>query len=171
MSDNYRRLKYGTIELRIDVISNSISIPGTNEASDFLTSFQCWKKKGFHAGCYKWVEKYVKDLYPYLDENIPVRITGHSLGGAIAQVLAVKLTEKGYFVELDIDGAFPAVPKKRDYILKGKVDIYGNDPVPSLFPWFGYPVKKNYCGPDRKWWKIPWQWVNLSVSDHMEYWK
>ena len=149
---------FGSIKLKI--IDNHISIPGTDELKDFKISCQCWPISGYHAGCYKWVMANIQKIRDNIDETKAVYISGHSLGGSIAQVLGCLLQDAGMDVELSIQGAFPAVIYQQ---LKGIAEVYGNDPIPGLFPWFRFPVQIVYTGSDRKWWKI-------NFSDHVGYW-
>lgn len=142
--------------LQYNLSDNRVVIDGTNSVADFLISADCLPNKhGVHNGCYKaalW-------LYSQLEE-IPHYIEGHSMGGGIAQALAVILIQKGYDVELRIAGSYPACTKR--YMVKGFSMVYGNDPVPRLFPWFQYPCTVEYIGPARKWWKV-------NFRDHVRY--
>ena len=134
--------------IQYSIEGHTVKIDGTNSAADFLISADCLPNKhGVHSGCYKaalW-------LYSQLEE-IPRYIEGHSMGGGIAQALAVILLHKGYDVEIRIKGAYPACTKR--YRVKGLSMVYGNDPVPGLFPWFQFHCDVEYFGPARKWWKI-----------------
>ena len=137
---------------------NNITIDGTNQFFDFLVSAQCWPKYGYHAGCLREALKIIEKVdFP---EGI-ITIEGHSMGGAIAQVIGVLLAESGRDVEISVVGAYPVVLDDT-HVKPGTAKIYGNDPAPSLFPWFKFAVEKRYIGPPRKWWKI-------NFMDHVRY--
>lgn len=83
-----------------------ISIRGTANVSDALADGKIIKAKtaygGIHAGflgefeeVYNQIERFV-----YSHEKRPIHITGHSLGGAIATIVAVELAKDGYEVNL-----------------------------------------------------------------------
>lgn len=61
--------------------------------------------KGFASGA----RAVYKDIKPYIDADKPVQITGHSLGGAIAVVLAMYLTQDDYRVTQVITFGQPKV--------------------------------------------------------------
>lgn len=51
-----------------------------------------------HSGFGNAAQEIYADLQPRLDRSAPVRLTGHSLGGAIAVVLGMRLAREGYKV-------------------------------------------------------------------------
>jgi hypothetical protein len=61
--------------------------------------------EGFAAGA----KAVYGDVKPYLSKEKPIHITGHSLGGAAAVVLAMYLTQEGYQVEQVITFGQPKV--------------------------------------------------------------
>lgn len=86
-----------------------IAFRGTQELNDFLLDAKVKPKKldgreneviheGFWGGYDEFIKKYNDDLKEIKDSGLPVFITGHSLGGALAMI-----TTKEYFP--DIEGA------------------------------------------------------------------
>lgn len=144
--------------IQYTVTNNHIHFPGTNQAGDFQITLQCWPKDGVHAGAYKWAMREIDKIKGLISKSDQVIVSGHSLGGLIAQVVAWMLYLDGYNVELEILNAMPAF--RRILSLTGKAVIYGNDIVPCVFPWLRYPCGIEYQGPARKWWKI-------SFKDHL----
>ncbi len=77
--------------------------------------------------------------------NMTVRVTGHSLGGSIATIFALKLAMMGYNVELVTFGS-PRVGNEffseiTDKALDGRIARFVNpgDFIPTVpFPWMGY---------------------------------
>lgn len=156
-----------TIEYSIK--DNHINIPGTNEGVDMFTTLQCWPKKGVHAGIYKWVDKYLDTIIDKLDHDKSklVKITSHSLGGAIAQEVGRRLVLSSFTnVYLETCGSFPIYAwwVERPYGLTCKIRIYGNDPIPRLFPKFSNIDRPQFEGPKRKWYKF-------SMKDHQGYYR
>ena len=143
--------------IQYKTIGNTLKIEGTNQFKDFLISAQCWPKKRYHSGCYK-VAKWLLSKVS-LDKSSPVIIEGHSMGGSIAEVLAGLLADEGYAVIAISKGSYPVCLFNRT--LSGDAIIYGNDPVPALFPWFRHIVRKRYIGPKR--------WLPVICSDHVRY--
>ena len=137
-----------------------VEIAGTNELADFHVSLQCWSKPGWHAGAYKEAIKLYDKVYLELSHYDLVLVKGYSMGGAIAQILAWILKENTTCdVVCQTNGAFPVSLKRRK--IHGVCNIYGNDPVPALFPWFRQCVKKKYIGPRR--------WFPFILKDHVRY--
>ena len=135
---------------------NDINIYGTNQFIDLFVSLNCLPKKGWHRGVYKEAMKLSN--IPF-DKNKIVYLSGHSMGGAIAQCLAYILLEKGFNVKVNVCGSYPITLHKIN--IDGQSRIYGNDPIPALFPWFRHVCKKKYEGPKR--------WFPFVFKDHMEY--
>jgi len=52
-----------------------------------------------HRGFQEDASAIYNDATPHLRKDLPLRITGHSLGGAVAMVLAAYFEEQGYIVE------------------------------------------------------------------------
>lgn len=97
-----------------------IHISGTQSLRDMLIDTRCWKMRWFlkdpkpvpqepfhesgcvHAGFLREFEQIQGDVFDYVLSNPKrvVRISGHSLGGAIATLLAVELAKDGFQVEL-----------------------------------------------------------------------
>ena len=79
-----------------------------------------------------------KDAVRFLDKDTPVRVTGHSLGGAIAAILAAYLDEAGYRVERVMTFGQPrfstqSVSKKVVAVTTRVVN--GTDVVPMVPPY------------------------------------
>ncbi len=74
-----------------------VAIRGTVNAYDWMVNAQAWKRVGyhrgvghFHRGFYGAVESVREELYAELskhDATVPVYVTGHSLGGAMAAII------------------------------------------------------------------------------------
>ena len=64
-----------------------------------------------HSGYYKTAKDIVKKIQKHLYKNVPIGITGHSLGGAIALLVSLELQQKGYKVKTYTFG-MPAVGNK-----------------------------------------------------------
>lgn len=84
-----------------------IHISGTRSRADFLIDGKFIQKKtvsdgAIHEGFLKEFEAIQADVFDFVlsHPKKPVRISGHSLGGAIATLLAVELARDGYKVEL-----------------------------------------------------------------------
>ena len=178
------------IEARIRIRGNeaNISFPGSDKARDVLNVFMFWPHKNnlghtLHKGAYFSVVSIFWEAMRALPPDIQTfRISGHSLGGAQAQAftyfLLIKLRASGWTgrkVVLHTDGAIKALGKSAVESMMGNIEaagiefeathaVYGNDPIPLLYPWFQYPgetiiLKKR---------SFPWIDLNLTGGDHVK---
>ncbi len=91
-----------------------------------------------HKGFYKATQELYGGILPLLDKDVPVSITGHSLGGALAVMLSYYLTVDGYKLNQTITFGQPkitnrdGVEKFRDVNLLRVVN--GSDPVAFVPP-------------------------------------
>lgn len=87
-------------------IQQHIFCRGTTLKVDILTCLQFWYvydeelDATLHVGFKNHAERLVDDLIPLLvkDERATVQVSGHSLGGAVGCILALKLIKRGYNV-------------------------------------------------------------------------
>lgn len=127
--------------------TNIVAFRGTEFGStkDWITNLLFFPKKTeecgiVHCGIYKAAKAAMTDLRMRLDKNIPVVLTGFSLGGAIAILCAKMLQDHGYKVKVVTFGCPKVVHK---YSLKKYTDLnitqyeYYGDIVPKRF--FGWP--------------------------------
>lgn len=151
------------------IAQNHIDIYGSNQFRDLLTSLNCLPKDNLHRGCRNAALYLINKVK--LIKHKPVILSGHSLGGSIAEAMGDILTDRGCSVMVYPNGAFPVRYKKRKK-LAGAVRIIDNDNVPYFFPWYSHSVPIHYEG-ERKWYKIIGQffvWIfNPKKSDHMKY--
>lgn len=81
-----------------------ICFRGTSSVTDILTDLKFNKKQAFggngkvHAGFQNALNEVWDKLETSIDKNKKVIVTGHSLGGGLAQLLAYRLTLKNYTV-------------------------------------------------------------------------
>ena len=80
---------------------------GTTLLPDIMTCLQTWFEYDEELGCRvhhgfnKHANRIVEDVIPLLvppSNNSIIEVSGHSLGGAVAMLVAVKLRKRGYFV-------------------------------------------------------------------------
>ena len=102
-----------------------------------------------------------------------VEISGHSLGGGVAQALAFQFLTHGIRVDLlTLQGSIRICNSDlKNFLEKNVIEIKwienGNDPVP-LFPIRLKTVGKKIILKERK---FPWIDFDLVNGDHMGYWK
>jgi hypothetical protein len=80
---------------------------GTTLFSDILTCLQTWFEFDEELGCRvhhgfnEHANRIVEDVIPLLvspSKNSTIEVCGHSLGGAVAMLVAIKLRKRGYFI-------------------------------------------------------------------------
>jgi len=82
-----------------------IFVRGTSNRADFWVDLRTTKAWDDECGCYlhsgfaERAELLLKDLEPLLDKDARLTLSGHSLGGAVATIVAMKLTHRGYHVD------------------------------------------------------------------------
>jgi triacylglycerol lipase len=91
-----------------------------------------------HAGFDATTRLLYADMQPYLRKNYTTYITGHSLGGAIAALLAIHMTDDGYKVEKVVTFGQPKFTttngvEKLEFLALVRV-VDENDIVPMLPP-------------------------------------
>lgn len=92
-----------------------ISIRGTTNSHNALQDIQFFKDKSFrlginiHTGFHRTSEIIADDLLSSLDKTYSIKITGHSLGGAVAVVVAWYLDYSGYTIDECITFGQPKV--------------------------------------------------------------
>jgi len=81
-----------------------IFMRGTSATSDYLVDFAIGKEfdeetgQYFHRGFLHKANVIMEDLMPLLDQKAPTYISGHSLGGAVAAIVAWKLYHRGFII-------------------------------------------------------------------------
>lgn len=118
-----------------DVIRDIRSIPWKDKRVG-------WSHAGFLKGARAVVDKH---LVKSLDRNIPIYVTGHSLGGALAINASALLHAEGFIIKKVVTFGSPRTFTKDTVKLFRKtyieVDQYSNlgDPIPDVpFRFFGY---------------------------------
>jgi len=91
-----------------------------------------------HSGFDATARALYADMRPYLKQNHKIYITGHSLGGAIAALLAIHMVEDGYKVEKVVTFGQPKFTttngvEKLEFLTLTRV-VDENDIVPMLPP-------------------------------------
>lgn len=97
-----------------------------------------------HRGFQRDAAAIYDDVTPYLRKDWPLRITGHSLGGAVAAVLAAYFERQGYTVERVVTFGQPRVTTKLppEYELPVTTRVVNDlDVVPMVPP---YTAAKQY---------------------------
>ena len=124
-----------------------LAVEGTNETTDWITNLKFLIKRddchrGFKNNCNRTLAKLVVD-YEGLDPKRKLIITGHSLGGATATLIADLLWESG---NKNIALVTAGAPRPGGRKLKKRLEgleilrfVHGNDIVPNTPPLFaGY---------------------------------
>lgn len=88
----------GTANLENALLDLNVSLQADNDLNIML-----------HQGFASAAKAVYKDIQPYLDKNRPVQTTGHSLGGAIAVILAMYLEQDNYALSQVITFGQPKV--------------------------------------------------------------
>ena len=146
-----------------------IAIRGTEpNLIDIIRNLAWWPKSlgatDGHAGyVHGWnkISKAVEDVINLSMIKVPVTLTGHSMGGAIAVIGAMDLLEKGIAVKEVVTFGSPKVIEESDPQIEAITTQYAHyrDPVPS---WLGFAyehVNRVYLGDDesspwyKKWFK------------------
>ena len=133
-------------------IRQQIFCRGTTLAIDILTCLQLWMvydeelECRIHLGFRNQAERILEDVLPLLspesDKRATIEVSGHSLGGAVACILAAKLRKRGYNVVRATSIAGPpfcsssnSASVVRSLLPKDSLRIVNDtDPVPFLPP-------------------------------------
>lgn len=117
-----------------------IFLRGTAATSDYLVDFAIGKEydeetgQYFHRGFLRKADAIIKDLLPLLHNTTPTYLSGHSLGGAVAAIVAWKLHMRGFL----IGGVTSFGSPKFCVSPKAPFDIvtvsHEKDPIPQLPP-------------------------------------
>jgi hypothetical protein len=129
---------------------------GTTLSVDILTCLQSWWVYDedcscrVHCGFRNHADRMLHDILPLLapptSERATVELTGHSLGGAVAQLLAIKLRKRGYKVISVTSIAAPrycasdAAATLQPLLPKNTLCIEDDRDIVPLLPPFAAPV-------------------------------
>ena len=119
-----------------------LAIEGTKEKTDWLTNIKFLLKsddchRGFKNNSYRSLSKLVCD-YEALDKKRKLIITGHSLGGATATLIADLIYPNNQNIALITAGSPRSGGRKLKERLKNVEHlrfVYGDDIVPKTPPW------------------------------------
>ena len=125
-----------------------LAVEGTKEKSDWITNLKFLIKRddchrGFKNNANRTLAQLVIDCSPLRGRNVKTIITGHSLGGATATVIADMLWEAG---QRNIALVTAGSPRPGGRRLRRRLEgleqyrfVHGNDIVPLTPPWLaGY---------------------------------
>lgn len=144
------------IETNKSARTQTLSIRGTSDAPNIWQDIEITLKKDsllglrFHGGFIEDAQTVFQDVKPYLRKDMDIRVTGHSLGAAIAVLIAAYLEVDGYRVSRVVNFGQPKVtadePKR---ILGGVLTrvVHDNDVMPMLPPPGFVPVY-HHLGPE-----------------------
>lgn len=108
-----------------------------NAISDFIPSINFTIHRGFEKAA---IPTY-RDLVPYLHKDRPIRLTGHSLGGAMAAIIGGALQKQGYNVTRVVTFGQPRITNGLGVIALSKLPltrvVNALDPV-SMIPGFPF---------------------------------
>lgn len=146
---------------------NSINYIGSNQVIDILLDSLAVPFFGLHFGVLLALIVPVIKSFKTLDKSETVFLSGHSFGGAAAQIHGFILLIFGYKVVIVADGSFRCVSWWAVLVFRklgGICEIYisGNDPVPWLFPWLFHLGKIIFIGDD-------FEFVKINFKDHIKY--
>lgn len=122
-SDTAKCYAYKNVDLVVGLDGDTqwVAIAGTNDADDVLqdvTVLRYWDQDlgiAVHMGMYNYFQNVMTVLLEHakLDKKKPIDVVGHSLGGASAALVALKLKRLGYKVPSCITFGAPAFAEKR----------------------------------------------------------
>lgn len=130
-----------------------IAFRGTDDAADWLTNLEVDRVKQWgckvHSGFSGVEKRLTHQIAQVLPEAQRYWITGHSLGGALATLFAVRLSDARFNVAGLYTFGSPRVgcrcfAQHADYALKGRHFrvVHGNDIVPRV----PRPIRFRHCG-------------------------
>lgn len=167
-------------KIEISYTRVKISFPGSTSWKDIKTAaggkmIECEdgvKRSQTIYDAIKSIHKEVTECIYEMPSNFLIEISGHSLGGGLAQEMAFWLLLEGFsMVKLTLDGSIRIGNKAYALFLeKGCVSIVwnetGNDPVVFIWPWLSRVGKVVPLKPR----KFPWLDFDIVNGDHMGYW-
>ena len=157
--DHYRRLEVfreaGAFGFVVSDEQNIVvALRGTDEAADWITNLKTAQIRGYGGAVHRGFADAFALLWPHIqsqfdelcDNHQTLWITGHSLGGALATILAAKLAAEGFEPYMTCTFGSPRVfsPKAasaylpRLYRFVNKGDLVPSVPPPLTLPWYRY---------------------------------
>jgi len=106
------------LDARLDQLEESVRASLGDDASEPAQS-----KPRVHRGYAKAVRLCLEALKPHLREDMPLMLTGHSMGGALAVVTALNLNDLGYTVRRVVTWGAPKVGKSECCASCASLDI------------------------------------------------
>lgn len=118
-------------------------IRGSHLLEDLIIDLQIGKTWDEECGCYihtgfrKKANVLLDDIIPLLDRRHALILAGHSMGGAMAVIIAMKLTRRGYNVDQVVTfGAPKVITNSGCEVWRGKLRVlrvvHHDDPIPTL---------------------------------------
>lgn len=170
--------KIGTIESEGSVVT--INLGGSNDMEDYLMASRCLPKDGIHSGIQAVYEECLRIHVELITASQEVILKGYSAGGMLAQKILYELRNKRCpHILIRTKGSPRVLSRKKVKSIKTCMKkngtqltmeriVYGNDPIPVLFPGYTHICKSTPAGPRRipGGWLLPWNW-----KDHVGYFK
>ena len=169
-------------QLKIETRYNNvrISIEGSKSFRDIMTALSLTSHVDVEGvkishGVFDAVKSIWNELFMSIisyGKNVSMVVSGHSLGGGIAQVVAYEFLRRGYNnIDLVLTGSIRVGNRAfKRYLEQGCKSImwqdYGNDPVTLLWPWKKRVGTINKIKPRT----FPWLDFDLVNGHHMRYW-
>lgn len=137
-----------------------IAVAGTEDRFDVLRDL--WIRPDYedgvghaHVGFLEGARGVLRPLLAKVDEDSPLILTGHSMGGAISLILALMLTAQGHKVIEWVGFGTPKCLTDPNPLLKCTDYRNGNDIVSEILPLgflYQHPVEVTEIGKAAKWW-------------------
>mmetsp|Transcript_74045 Transcript_74045/g.120212 ORF Transcript_74045/g.120212 Transcript_74045/m.120212 type:complete len:397 (+) Transcript_74045:73-1263(+) len=92
-----------------------VAVRGSVNVHNFISALKVWPKKGadvgvsLHSGFSKVADEMMEKIEPLLAKDMTIHLTGHSLGGAVSTILALRLKRKGYDISQVVAFGMPLV--------------------------------------------------------------
>lgn len=122
------------------ILRGTANLPNVLEDLEFLGGEEHELGIQVHAGFNRTFQECLPWIIEHLDRDRPVRVTGHSLGGAVAVLLVATLEHRGFE---DVSGVTFGQPKITDAHGAKKLAtldlirvVHDSDPVPMMPPVF-----------------------------------
>jgi hypothetical protein len=156
----------------------NVSCPGTNSLRDILNILNggyvnIGHNRKVSQGVHRAAMAVWFKIRPKLtDPKKPMKVSGHSLGGGIAQILAYRSIMASRPCSLSVSGSIRTgnrafISFLESYTTQFDWYEYGNDPVPLIWPWMSRPKDREILKPRT----FPWLDFDLVKGDHMRYWE